>query len=415
MVGKRTMSGERTWQGIIPVMRRVLFGGARQPKARRIGEAGTPTTSDYYAGMNEDYRWFRQDELIRKCIVTNAYFATLAAGFTTVIEPSGEDVKVDDFAYVKGKIDEYNRRVNLDQALFVAQVKRSIYGRAGFELVVNGDETPALLLSLQSTRLRPRLNSSWELEAYRYEGRQDFYNPDEVIYFTNLSLEADHEGLSDVEPVRSICRARHSLLREDFPEIARSLWAPYVLLEADTSGLSLEEAEKVVDELAGVARAGKSIAVNESVKPTVIDISPDIEGLSRLLSHLEQAIVGNFGTPRFLLGRPIENRATAYAELEAYVQGTIASSQRYLKREIERQWYDRWTAKALSDEGVKIPDGEDLPVRIKHRWNPVVASDIYEMAKAVAILWGGGSGPIGGKPEKAWEMMGWDPAELEGS
>jgi len=125
--------------------------------------------------------------------------------------------------------------------------------------------------------------------------------------------------------------------------------------------------------------------------------------------------VGNFGTPRFLLGRPIENRATAYAELEAYVQGSIASSQRYLKREIERQWYDRWTAKALSDEGVKIPDGEDLPVRIKHRWNPIVASDIYEMAKAVSTLWGGGSGPIGGKPEKAWEMMGWDPAELEES
>ncbi len=328
------MSGERTWQGIIPVMKRVLFGGVRQPKARRIGEAGTPTTSDYYAGMNEDYRWFRQDELIRKCIVTNAYFATLAAGFTTAIEPSSEDVNVVDYAYVKEKIDEYNRRVNLDQALFVAQVKRSIYGRAGFELVTNNDETPALLLSLQSTRFSPRLNSSWELEAYQYEGRQNFYNPDEVLYFTNLSLEADHEGLSDVEPVRSICRARHSLLREDFPEIARSLWAPYVLLEADTSGLSLEEAEKVVDELAGVARAGKSIAVNESVKPTVIDISPDIEGLSRLLSHLEQAIVGNFGTPRFLLGRPIENRATAYAELEAYVQGSIASSQRYLKREI---------------------------------------------------------------------------------
>jgi hypothetical protein len=221
------------------------------------------------------------------------------------------------------------------------------------------------------------------LEAYQYQGRTDFYGPDEVLYFTNLGLEADHEGLSDVEPVRSVCRARHEL-REDFSEIARTLWAPYVVLQADTSGLSQEEADRVVEDLADVARAGKSITVNESVKATVVDLSPDVEGLSKLLGHLEQAIVGNFGTPRFLLGRPIENRATAYAELEAYVQGPIASAQRYLKREIERQWYDRWTLKALEDEGEKVPEGGDPLVRVKHRWNPVRSSDIYEMALALA-------------------------------
>jgi hypothetical protein len=69
---------------------------------------------------------------------------------------------------------------------------------------------------------------------------------------------------------------------------------------------------------------------------------------------LEQAITANFGIPRFLLGRPIENRATAYAELEAYVAGPIAHIQRYLKREMERQWYDRWTAKILQDEWESI-------------------------------------------------------------
>jgi hypothetical protein len=98
------------------------------------------------------------------------------------------------------------------------------------------------------------------LEAYQYQGRTDFYGPDEVLYFTNLGLEADYEGLSDVEPVRSVCRARHEL-REDFSEIARTLWAPYVVLQADTSGLSQEEADRVVEDLADVARAGKSITV----------------------------------------------------------------------------------------------------------------------------------------------------------
>jgi hypothetical protein len=403
----------RSRPGLFQAAKRFLFGEVRPPKAKRYGETSTPTTSAYYEGMPEDYRWFRQDELVRKCITTNAYFATLTAGFETVLETTLEDIDPEDYAHVKDKIDEYNRRVNLDQALFVAQVKRSIYGRAGFEIVLNQDETPAWLLSLQSARLKPRLSQSWELEAYQYEGRQDFYAPGEVLYFTNLGLEADHDGLSDVEPVRSVCRARHELLREDFPEIARTLWAPYVVLQADTSGLSGEEADKVVEGLAEVARAGKSIAVNESVKATVVDLSPDVEGLSKLLGHLEQAITGNFGTPRFLIGRPIENRATAYAELEAYVQGPIASIQRYLKREVERQWYDRWTLKALEDEGERVPEGGEPPVRVKHRWSPVRTSDVYEMAKAVAMLWGGGGGVIAGRPEKAWTLMGWDPTELE--
>jgi len=97
------------------------------------------------------------------------------------------------------------------------------------------------------------------------------------------------------------------------------------------------------------------------------------------------------------------------------VQGPISSVQRYLKREVERQWYDRWALKALTDEGEKVTDGGDPPVRVKHRWNPVRASDVYEMAKAVAVLWGGGNGPIGDNPAKAWDMMGWDPGELEES
>jgi len=407
------VSANGAWPGFISATRRLLFGGTNQPKAKRFGETGTPTTSDYYAGMNEDYRWFRQDELVRKCIVTNAYFSTLTAGFDTTLEPTSRDVDLEDYGYVKDAVDDYNRRVNLDHTLFVAQVKRSIYGRVGFEVVLNEDGTPAWLLSLQSNRLRPRLSQGWELQGFQYEGRQNFYAPGEVLYFINLGLEADHEGLSDVEPIRSICRARHELLREDFPEIARSLWAPYVILEADTSGLSLEEADKAIEDLCREARAGKSIAVNESVRPTVVDLSPDIEGLSNLLGQLEQSILGAFGTPRFLLGRPIENRATAYAELEAYVQGPIASIQRYLKREVERQWYDRWTLSLLEEEGEKVPADGDPPIRVKHRWNPVRTSDVFEMARAVAVLWGAGSGPIGGNAEKAWDLMGWDPSELE--
>ena len=407
------MISKRSWPGLVPAFRRFLYGEARGPKAKRYGETTTPTTSTYYEGMPQDYRWFRQDELIRKCVVTNSYFATMTAGFETILEATQEDVDPEDYAFVKEGIDEFNKRVNMDLVLFAAQIKRSVYGKTGFEIVLEENDTPAWLLSLQSTKLKPNVNEDWELTGFKYEGRDGFYDPDEVLYFVNLGLEADHEGLSDVESVRSVCQARHDLLRENFPEIVRTVWAPYTILQADTSGLSKEEADKAIIDLAEVARAGKSIAVNESVTPTVVDMTPDIKGLCDLLEKLEQAIIGNFGTPRFLLGKPIENRATAYAELEAYVQGPITHIQRYFKREIERQWYDRWTRKILEDEDKKVPEGEDPPVLVKHRWNPVRVTDVYEMAKAVAVLHGRGTGPIGQRLEKAWEMMGWDPAELE--
>ena len=409
--GGRVMSSR---SGLLPVVRRLLFGVSNPPKAKRSGYGATPTTSTFYEGMNEDYRWFRQDELVRGCVVANAFFSTMAAGFSTVLEASEGDAG--DYSFVKEGVDEINGRVNLDLVLFVAQVKRSIYGRAGFEVVMREDGYPGWLLSLQSGRLGPNLDEGWRLTGFRYEGRDGFYGPDDVLYFLNLPLEADMEGLSDVEPVRDVCSARHGLLREDFPEIVRTLWAPYTILQADTSGLSREEAEQSVTELASVARAGKSIAINESVTPTVVSMSPDVRGLCEILDRLDQTIIGSFGTPRFLLGRPVENRATAYAELEAYVRGPIAHIQRYLRREVERQWYSRWTRRILEDEGVPVPEGEAPPVAVKHRWNPVRVSDVYEMAKAVSSLWGShGMGALGGRLDKAWEMMGWDPSELEES
>lgn len=314
---------KRPWPGLFHVIRRFFYGVANPPKAKRYGETTTPTTSTYYEGMDKDYRWFHQDELVRKCIVTNAYIATMTTGFKTVLEPTGEDVNVDDFKFVKEDVDDLNKRANIDLVIFVAQIKRSIYGKTGFEIVLEEDETPAWLLSLQSTKLKPNVDEDWELTGFRYEGKEGFYQPEEVLYFVNLPLEADREGISDVEPVRDICQARHDLLRENFPEIVRTIWAPYVILKANTKGLSKEEADKAINDLADVDRAGKNIAVNESVEPTVVDLAPDIKGFNELLDKLEQAILANFGTPRFLLGKPIENRATAYAELEAYVQGPI--------------------------------------------------------------------------------------------
>ncbi len=385
--------------GILSAARRALLGSPT-PKARRAGDS-TPTTDTWYEGMHWGYRWFRRDELVRRSILANAYYTTLSAGFDTALEGDGA---AEDYAYVKERIDALNARVNMDQTLFTAQVKRSIYGRAGFEVVPGADGYPERLIPLQGDRLKPDVGQDWVLTGFTYQGRRGFYAPGEILYFTNAQLEADHEGLSDVEPVRAICEARDAILREDFHEIARSLWAPFVVLKADTSGLAQAEADRVVEELAEAARAGRSVAINESVEAEVVHLTPDIEGLCSLLDRLERGIAANFGVPGFLLGRPVENRATAYAELEAYVGGVVAQNQRYLKRELERQWYAPLVGRILATEGEDW-EGEP-PVRVKHKWRTIRTSDVCEMAQAVAALWGVGKGPLGGDADTALGLLG---------
>lgn len=373
--------------------------------------------------MNKNYRWFRQDELVRKCLVTNAFYACLTKGYETVLEPVDQSLKdqekerlLEDYAYVKTKIDECNKRVNMDWTLFVAQVKRSIYGKAGFEIVLDPNNLlPYRLIPLESDKLKPNLSQDWELTGFEYKGKDGFYDPGEVLYFTNLGLEADYEGLSDIEGIRDLCNARNQTFTKDIPEIVMSLWAPFLLLQADTSGLSKTDADKALEELVKAIKPGKRVAVNETVEGQVLDMKPHIEGLISLLDKMEERIIGSFGTPRFLVGKPIENRATAYAELEAFVEGPTSFIQRYFKREIERQWYDPLTEQIISKQE-KLPlsalqSAKTVPVVVKHKWNLIRAVDIFELYKAVADLYAQGMGVINRKT--AWDLLGLPPEEFE--
>ena len=128
-----------------------------------------------------------------------------------------------------------------------------------------------------------------------------------------------------------------------------------------------------------------------------------------LKASLELDIISNFGTPRFLLNRPTENRATAYTEFEAYVAGPISMIQRDLKREVEAQWYPKLVKLALKLKSIT----GDVPVKISHVWRIIRVSDVYAMATAAAALYSNGLGLIGEHPEIGFDMMGWDKKLLE--
>jgi len=376
-----------------------------------------PTPEYPYTGPNKFYGEFRRDSLVRNCIIANAFYPT-AKGFETVLEIaeprelSNEQIanELERYKHVKYEIDALNKAVNLDNILFIAQVKRSIYGKACFEIVRDKKGVPTQLLPLDSTQLQPELDSEWNLTGFSYQGKSGAYGPDEVLYFVNLRLEADQVGLSDIEPVLAICETRQQILATDLPETAEKLWAPTVIISVDVSGLSDEDAKKTIDQVIAGIEPGKNIAMSQKVTVTPVELKADIPGLIQTLEYLDFEITGNFKVPRFLLNREkAVNRATAYAELEAYRDGPITSIQRYFRREVERQWYDPQVRRIL---GLKPKD--PLPVLVKHRWNYVSTTDFYEMANAVSSLWGNlGQGPIGGRYDKVWQLMGWDQSELE--
>jgi hypothetical protein len=128
-----------------------------------------------------------------------------------------------------------------------------------------------------------------------------------------------------------------------------------------------------------------------------------------LMDKLDHIIIRNFATPRFLLNEPQVNRATAYAEFEAYISGKIAEIQRYFKRALEAQWYDRLVKLALKANGYV----GDVPVRVKHRWNTIRSSDYNDLVNAVNVLYGQGFGLLGEHPDLCFDMLGLDKSVLE--
>ena len=111
--------------------------------------------------MDED-----SDRLYVKCVLTtNAYFAT-ANGFETILESENRD----EYSSIKDRIDEINNGINLDKLLHDVQIKRSIHGRAAYEIIKDSQGLRKWRIPLQSTQITPDLDEAWNLIGYTYQG-----------------------------------------------------------------------------------------------------------------------------------------------------------------------------------------------------------------------------------------------------
>ena len=392
---------------------------AAGPKIPYSDRGWSETASDNYSGMDAYYSEYRRDSLVRNSINALGYFAT-SGGFDTVLDlinPAGLDEdgvnqKLESYRGLKDFIDEVNRTVGLDDALYTATVKSKIYGRAGFEIILGKDGVPEKLMSRKVRRsngdsiegLRPHLSEvDGHLIGFNYGGTDLAFQPAEILWFVNSDLDDDFEGLSDIEPIFHQLGTRRFIMHEAFKETAKSLWAPWGMVRVDTGPANEDDARKMVLAVKNGIKPGTWLVHNQDVTAEAVDLSPRLSGLVQVLEAVDQDVIGNFKVPRFLLGREKQfNRATAFAEAQLFLQGSIKDIQKWLAREVERQWYNMLTALWFKKHG------GDVAVKVKHVWRPISIADWVEQAQTWSLLFE--KGVV--NRDMALEGLGFDPQQI---
>ena len=344
-----------------------------KPKVKR---SEWETGGLYSSSTLGDYlKYYETISLVRQCINLRASFAT-SKGFFVEIQPlDGDDPE--EFAEVKKKIDEMNRKVNLDEIVYIAEIKREVFGYAGFE-IVKAKKEPVKLNPLQSTLLEPNLDEDWNLDYYIYDNNEENQlKPEDIFFVGNDRLEGDPRGLSMIQPIVPAIKQKMEL-DEDVLAAAMRMWAPFVIAQVDTSMMTEAEEETKLNEIKNAIEPGVSLVTNKSIEFQVVHMTPDLQSLMLTRQSVDEEILGNFQIPKPLVSREKSlNRASLEYSLKALREAVINRVQRTLKREIERQLYDPIVASmGLSDK-----------VRIKHTWKPVSIQDFVDMSKPVNDLY----------------------------
>jgi hypothetical protein len=404
---------------------RAVREGLDLPRFAQVWEyTWTETQSEAYTGMNKYYREYRRDELVRRGLNALGFFAT-SFGFEVQLEVAdpqikksflkAQDPKQAEAEYITSHwpdllafINDMNRVVNADQVWMIGDIKKKIWGHAAFEVVLGKNMLPQTLLPLDSEKIEPHLNRKWELLGFNYDGRRDYFTSEQIIWLPNQpSLYADLRGLSDIEPILTIVQDRQEALRTDLPEMRKAQWGGIRIHQVDTTNMSDTDADEFMTAYTNALRPTKDIVVNKKISVEVLFPTINWTEFWTGLDKEETRIIGATEVPPFLLGREESvNRATSQTEFEAFLRGPIAREQRALKREIERQWYERLIRAQL---GVKPP--QQLPIRAVHVWSPIRTVDWADKAQAVAQLYSDGVGCI--DQQKAWELLDFDITELQ--
>jgi len=201
----------------------------------------------HWRGLDDYERDYRRNFLVRGAIEVRAFWAT-KEGFETVVEEIEEGkISQEKRDQLKQYVDSMNACVNLDNRLRLALIKAPIWSKTGFEIEFQkrdmpwaaGNE-PVALRSLKSMLLVPEVDlDKWQLMGFEYNGKKNFYKPDQLLFFVRNETGDDWQGISDIEPILTESMLDDRIVREDLMEAATTLWAGIAVHQLD-----LEKAAK---------------------------------------------------------------------------------------------------------------------------------------------------------------------------
>jgi len=311
-----------------PKMVRVPWGDSESYYTKREEE---------YKGMNKYWAEYRRSSIVRQSLNLLGYFA-IHSGFR--ISAVGGSKRYN--TKISKYLNDLSRRVHLEDAIFIGVIGKMIWGRFGFEIVRNGDNEIVHLLPLfPGENLIPKFDENNILKGFTFKmggGRKIEYEPEEVLFFVETSLDHKMKGLSRIEPILTPCEIKRRLY-QDLKEASKRLWSPIGIFQLDTSReKDPDKKEEALREFKNQMEPGKPIVTNASVSGQFLSAMPDVERIVRAIDKVDEEIMGNFGIPKALLSREkTMNRATLEYSLVALYQSQIEGIQRYVGREIEQQ------------------------------------------------------------------------------
>jgi hypothetical protein len=397
-----------------------------------------PYATGFYHGSNRFFREYRKNFLVSGCLDLLGYWST-KEGFDTVLEPRGVKFTEDDvgkaakaaylekYAGLKEYIDQQNENVSLDDMLPVGVIMTKIFGHHGFEYDDDGTDFTRWV-SLDPDQIQPVNNRRKQRMGYSYKGKgttvaDPFYQPEDVFYLCNKDLDGLGFGLSDIEPILKEIQLDDKIVREDLTEAATTLWAGQILLWLDIdripAGWTDAQIQAALNAQVAAMAPGKTVASDNRWTAQIVDLKPDTDKLVNISDKMQYRILGNFKTPRYMLSLQMDSwaRATAFAELETYIDGPVTACQKWLKRALEHQWYAKLESLWLAQNDPGWSEGDPFPVTIKHEWRQIRTADWFQLVTTVAAAYDSGNGFA--DQQKCFEMMArgqathFDPKELE--
>jgi hypothetical protein len=391
-----------------------------------------------YHGPNRFFREYRRNFLVAGCIDSLAYWST-KAGFDTALEPQGIEFSDDDagqqaeaayikkYAGLKEYVDQQNINVELQDVAGIAIIMAKIFGHHGFEYDYDDSGQFERWVSVDPDQILPVNNRKKQRMGYSYKGRGNtvaapFFQPDEVFYLVNKDLDGRGYGISDVEAVLREVQLDDKLVSEDLTEAATTMWAPQILLWLDTTQIPITwkdaDIQASLDSMVQAMAPGKITAGDSRFTAQIVDIQPNTDRLINISQAMLQRILGNWRTPKYMLGleQTAYARATAITEFQSYVEGPVAIAQHWLGRQIEKQWYALLTELWLTKNDPTWNEGDPYPILVKHVWRQITVEDLATLVTAAAAMYAQGTGFA--DQAKAYEFMqkgtecDWDPKQL---